>query len=576
MRNEVLFLNLPRLAAQPRFRPPIASIPQTLQEREYLLGRVKAHIRQKQPVPPVSLEELKEHAGLLLQAAGLSLDYLNYTIVLVSNEIWREAMAEVPFHRRLLLLPKCLRDDRHCPASIDELGLLCRGCGRCCIHELQTEAIRLGYAVLVAEGSAVVTSLIQTGQIDAIIGVGCLSVLERSFPYMESASVPGLGIPLLQDDCANTTVDQDWLWDAIHLTREDLSRRLDLSALRQTVETWFQPESLDRIMGAAVGSTEEVARQWLLIGGKRWRPFLTVAVFQALRGRVDPELPEALQQIAVAVECFHKASLIHDDIEDEELTRYGEKTVHAEHGLAFALNVGDLLIGEGYRLIAECGLPGSRRARMAAAAARGQRQLCLGQGAELAWRRNPQPLKVLDVIHIFRQKTAPAFEVALQLGALCAGSCHSFARILTAYSQALGIAYQIRDDLEDWGGRSESNDLLSLRPSLLMAQAYERAAPADQVFLQQAWRQPRLDAEELARLESLYATTGVLERGGRWLEAYQQEAVQSLRFLKNPTLKGLLRRVITKILKGPEFQGWCHELEKRNVADRPTERPAAG
>ena len=64
-------------------------------------------------------------------------------------------------------------------------------------------------------------------------------------------------------------------------------------------------------------------------------------------------LPEDLRKVAVAVECFHKASLIHDDIEDNDALRYGEKTLHEEHGVAVALNVGDLLIGEGYRLLAE-------------------------------------------------------------------------------------------------------------------------------------------------------------------------------------------------------------------------------
>ena len=54
------------------------------------------------------------------------------------------------------------------------------------------------------------------------------------------------------------------------------------------------------------------------------------------------------------MECFHKASLIHDDIEDDDAQRYGEPTLHVEHGVPVALNVGDLLIGEGYRLLAEC------------------------------------------------------------------------------------------------------------------------------------------------------------------------------------------------------------------------------
>src|SRR6201988_1972478 len=94
-----------------------------------------------------------------------------------------------------------------CPAPFDEFGLLCKQCGLCSIQDLQNEAERLGYAVLVAEGSALVMSLIQTGKIEAIVGVSCLSVLERAFPYMEAAAIPGVAVPLLQDACIGTTLD---------------------------------------------------------------------------------------------------------------------------------------------------------------------------------------------------------------------------------------------------------------------------------------------------------------------------------------------------------------------------------
>src|SRR5688500_20142356 len=89
-------------------------------------------------------------------------------------------------------------------------------------------------------------SIIQTGKIDAIVGVSCLSVLEQAFPYMEAAAIPGVAVPLLQDDCIDTTVDLDWVWDYIHLTSDDKTRRLDLSALRDEVDFWFSPAKIGR------------------------------------------------------------------------------------------------------------------------------------------------------------------------------------------------------------------------------------------------------------------------------------------------------------------------------------------
>src|SRR5437879_6480350 len=450
-------LAIPRHAVQQRFRPAKKNIPQTPAERNRFLQFVRHYVAEFNPVPPLPLEQLKEHADRVVELLKCEPIYRDYAGVLINNEMWRETLASVPYEKRLLLLPKCLRVESKCPAPFDEFGLLCKQCGLCTIQYLQIEAEKLGYAVLVAEGSAIVMSLIQTGKIEAIVGVSCLSVLERAFPYMEAAAIPGVAIPLLQDDCIDTTVDLDWIWEYIHLTSEDKTRRLDLASLRNEVDSWFTGDSLEKIMGPFEGETEQIAREWLARAGKRWRPFLTVAAYQALRETPGAPLPEDIRKVAVAVECFHKASLIHDDIEDNDATRYGEKTLHEEHGLAVALNVGDLLIGEGYRLIGAGAISAEQRAAMLLVASQGQRRLCRGQGAELCWVRKPEPLTTLQVLEIFRQKTAPAFEVALQLGALYAGieQHEEVADALANYSEALGIAYQIRDDLSDLGSKGE-------------------------------------------------------------------------------------------------------------------------
>ena len=561
-------LTIPRPVPQQRFRPPKKNIPQTKIERDHVLQSVRHYVAEYNPVPPLPAEELKVHADRVVAMLQCDPVYRDYIGVLINNEIWRESLASIPFERRLLLLPKCLRVESKCPAPFDEFGLLCKQCGLCSIQDLQNEAERLGYPVLVAEGSAIVMSLIQTGKIDAIVGVSCLSVLERAFPYMEAAAIPGIAIPLLQDDCIDTTVDLDWVWDIIHLTSEDRTRRLDLTALREKVDSWFTPALLDQIMEPAEGETERIARAWLARAGKRWRPFLTVSAYQALCATPGAALPEDIRKIAVAIECFHKASLIHDDIEDNDKKRYGEKTLHEEHGVPVALNVGDLLIGEGYRLLGTCQVSPEQKAEMLLAASQGQRQLCRGQGAELCWARNPAPLKSVQVLDIFRQKTAPAFEVALRLGAIYAHNHAEVAEALKTYSEALGIAYQIRDDLSDLGSQGETNDIAGLRPSLVLALAYERAKGEQQVMLESVWRralQPGLGPD---KVEQLYVELKADERARTLLETYKEEAIRSLREVENANLKGLLRRVIGKIFNDAEIKGWCKEFEPKNVATR--------
>ena len=544
-------------------RCPQETIPQTRPEREQILDIIRQFLKVKTLVPPIPQDELRKEATLLLEEAEIDLKYLEFTAVLLNNELWREPLAAIPFNRRLLLLPKCLRIEEHCPAPFDEFGLLCKKCGLCSIQDLQVEAERMGYAVLVAEGSPIVMAIIETGKIEGIVGVSCLNVLEKCYSYMEAAAIPGVALPLLHDDCKDTSVDLDWIWEAIHLTSDDKTRRMDLGTLREEVDSWFDRDSLSEILGKSDSDTEEIGHDWLSRAGKRWRPFLTVAIHQALQNEPGSNLPEDLQKIAVAVECFHKASLIHDDIEDADKVRYGNKTLHEEFGVAVALNVGDYLLGEGYRLIGESAAPSEAISKMLQVASQGHRTLSLGQGAELIWARQPKPLSSRNVIEIFRQKTAPAFEVALLLGAIYAGDLDSVEKPIKRYSESLGIAYQIRDDLDDFDGMSDTNDVLALRPTLPLSLGYELAEGDQKEMLREIWCREK--KQDPAQLYPILESAGVIQRVREMLEACKEESIRSLKDIANPNVKGLLRRVIGKIFNDLEIKGWCNEFETRNA-----------
>jgi geranylgeranyl pyrophosphate synthase len=244
------------------------------------------------------------------------------------------------------------------------------------------------------------------------------------------------------------------------------------------------------------------------------------------------------------VECFHKASLVHDDIEDDDPLRYGRATMHVEHGVPIALNTGDLLIGEGYRLLAECGAPLELRGKMLSIASRAHRELCLGQGEELAWTRRPRPLEVSEVLGIFRRKTAPAFEVALVLGAVAAGADEEVCAVLRDLSAALGTAYQIRDDLDD---HRDGGDVACLRPSLFLALALERAGAEERRALESALE--RRAATELEPLvEAIVRRAGLRERARERVEELEEQATRALRPLSDTRLKCLLLRLVHKVL----------------------------
>src|SRR4051812_6044014 len=274
--------SLPAQVPVQKYRQAQSNIPDDKRVRAQLKKAAYDHVRRVNAVPPLTMDELREHTAAVMALTGVDLKFKDYAAVLVSNASWHDTLAKIPYDRRLLLIPKCLRVEDKCPAPFDQFGLLCKECGLCSIQDLTVEAERLGYAVLVAEGSAIVRSMIETGKIEAVVGVSCLNVLEKSFPHMEAAAVPGVAIPLLQDDCINTTVDLDWVWDLIHLTSKDKTYRLDLDALKAEVKSWFAPASLDEIMGPASDETSAVARKWLAKDGKRWRPYLTACSTMAL------------------------------------------------------------------------------------------------------------------------------------------------------------------------------------------------------------------------------------------------------------------------------------------------------
>ncbi|MCX5648022.1 MAG: polyprenyl synthetase family protein [Planctomycetota bacterium] len=358
------------------------------------------------------------------------------------------------------------------------------------------------------------------------------------------------------------------------MTRQNPTGGLDLDALYEAVVSWFAPEVLEAVAGPAETETERIARAWLAKGGKRWRPFLAACAFLSFQRRregEDPipkgpsvrkggEAPEDLRKAAVAVECFHKASLIHDDIEDGDGERYGAKSLHAQYGVPIALNAGDFLLGEGYRLIGEIGVADGAKVQMVRAAARGHRSLCIGQGEELMAKRARRPVAPARVIEIFRMKTAPAFEVALRVGTTLAGAGEDLWPALARYGEALGIAYQIRDDLADWsagaapGPGTPRGDAGTPgeggQPSILLSLAEERATGETKRFLEAAGRGSLAAEGSSGRLAQVLADLGVEESARRLLDRYRREAVTALEPLPSEGLRNVLERVVGKMFAG--------------------------
>src|SRR5437764_2992352 len=230
-----------------------------------------------------------------LRANGWGEQYTGFALVALMNEFWREQVSAVPFHRRLLLLPHCLKNAEGCPADYDEFGLDCKKCGACSVADFKVRAEELGYKVLVSEGTPIVLKIIVSGHIDAIVGVACLNVLEKAFDKILLAGIPCVATPLLSSNCRSTSVDDDWVAQMIELKTEPpkAKTKTNVHLMRAAAAMFEEPELTrlaPRARQAAGGSTdplskhETIAYDWLGQGGKRSRPFITLAVYDALKG----------------------------------------------------------------------------------------------------------------------------------------------------------------------------------------------------------------------------------------------------------------------------------------------------
>ena len=191
-------------------------------------------------------------------------------------------------------------------------------------------------------------------------------------------------------------------------------------------------------------------RYALLAPGKRFRPALVMAAARWLGLNADGTLPAAL-----AVELIHTYSLIHDDLPamDNDDLRRGRPTLHRALSEDVAILAGDALQPMAFELLTECAAPPERRveALRVLARAAGPAGLVGGQVRDLHPARGRDEVGAEDLLTLHREKTGALITAAAVLPAVLAGEAEAVAR-LTRYGQAVGLAFQITDDMLDVTG----------------------------------------------------------------------------------------------------------------------------
>ncbi|ERK10956.1 (2E,6E)-farnesyl diphosphate synthase [Serratia fonticola] len=248
------------------------------------------------------------------------------------------------------------------------------------------------------------------------------------------------------------------------------------------------------------GKMVEAMRHGALLGGKRLRPFLVYAT-----GQMFGLSLENLDAPAAAVECIHAYSLIHDDLpamDDDDLRR-GQPTCHIKFGEANAILAGDALQTLAFSILADADMPDvALRDRLAMiselAKASGVAGMCGGQSLDLEAEGKQIDLQALEQIH--RHKTGALIRAAVRLGALAAGEPGRAALSeLDRYAAAIGLAFQVQDDILDVVGETEKIGKRQGSDQQLGKSTYPALLGLDSAKLK-AWD---LYQEALAALDSL-------------------------------------------------------------------------
>lgn len=260
-------------------------------------------------------------------------------------------------------------------------------------------------------------------------------------------------------------------------------------------------------------------RYFLNLGGKRIRPVLCL-MGCSLFAEVDEEAWRA----AMAIELFHNFTLIHDDVMDQAPLRRGQVTVHERYGLPTAMLCGDVMNIFAFEQISGLGESLAPVLRLFVQTAR---EVCDGQQMDMDFETR-EVVSLAEYEEMIRLKTAVLLGASLQIGALIGGASLGAAVKLYEFGQALGLAFQIKDDyLDAFGqgqevGKQTGGDIRANKKTFLWIQAMEKANSEQKKRMAQA-----LDAEEetkVAEITQIFLETGAAEACQQRMEAYSQQA----------------------------------------------------
>jgi octaprenyl-diphosphate synthase len=312
------------------------------------------------------------------------------------------------------------------------------------------------------------------------------------------------------------------------------------SNLRQSLAPAMQKvdEQLIAMGQSLIPLIPEMSAHIMAAGGKRLRPLLTLACAEIFNYSGKEHII-----LAACVECMHTATLLHDDVVDDGISRRGIETANYRWGNKSSILVGDFLLGQAF---AHMVLPGSLEVlRVLSNAAK---IISEGEIEQLVLQQNKNWPSVAEYKSVITAKTAILFAAACEVGGIIALQDAKICASLHEYGLHLGIAFQIMDDIldiiaeEEILGKPPGNDLFDGKLTLPMIYAYEEADTGTK----EKWRNLLENINiandmRLQKLRLLLKSSEGLEKAQRDAISHAKKSYESLDFLPDSWLKKQLQ-----------------------------------
>jgi geranylgeranyl diphosphate synthase type I len=288
-------------------------------------------------------------------------------------------------------------------------------------------------------------------------------------------------------------------------------------------------------------------------GGKRMRPLLGLLAYASITGEHQRALPGA-----AAVELGHNFSLVHDDIEDGDVERRHRPTLWTIHGVPQAINTGDTLFSLSriaLHRLTDLGFPDRTVLRLMRLYDETCLALCEGQYLDIAMSASDGEMSVELYFDMIGRKTAALIAASIEAGALLATSDEAVIARYRAFGWALGLAFQLNDDLLGiWGPEQatgkEPSDLAHRKKTLPVIYAWEHAGPEDRTRLVELYAIDEPTPDEIGEVIAILERTGAREYTRDRARGYRDAALAELDAagVVKPEARARLEEIIVSVI----------------------------